>query len=382
MISQLTVCLVAEATGDLAATPLWELSAATRGYLLLYVLSFVLHAVFVGYVLPGSLYLAGVALFRSPGQGGPFEPLLRAWLPFMLSLAITAGIAPLLFLQILYRPAYYTANLLLFHRWMAVLPVLIIGFYLLYLLKIRFAEKRSRPLAVVIAATTAACFLFIAWSWSENHLLSLAGQETWAKMHVSQSVLYRSSVLLPRLGIWLGGVFPLLACWLSWQLWGTAPAAREQPVAGSREAAVLGVAGLVFSLVCGVLYWMAMPEAHRVALTRPVAMVPWALAGLAAVASLGLLSRQFFDRTPRRHRLVFLSVALLAGTGGVACLRELIRLASIDISAVASTHIDAAGVGGRWVFAAFLVINSVLVAWCLRTVVRLELNGSDGQREE
>ena len=49
-------------------------------------------------------------------KSDPLAAPLRDWLPFVLSAAITAGIAPLLFVQILYQRAFYTANLLLFNR--------------------------------------------------------------------------------------------------------------------------------------------------------------------------------------------------------------------------------------------------------------------------
>ena len=61
--------------------------------------------------------------------------VVRDWLPAVLGLAITTGIAPLLFVQILYKRQFYTANLLLFNRFMLLLPALIVAYYMLYLVK-------------------------------------------------------------------------------------------------------------------------------------------------------------------------------------------------------------------------------------------------------
>ena len=108
-------------------------------YLTLYVLTLVLCAFFMTYVLAGSLYVAWATVF--PGQQRvlrcqqPLARVLREWIPFVLSGAITAGVAPLLFVQIIYREQFYTANLLLGWRWLVVVPVLIVAFYLLYVLK-------------------------------------------------------------------------------------------------------------------------------------------------------------------------------------------------------------------------------------------------------
>ena len=99
---------------------------ATSFYLTAYVLTLVLHVVFMNYVFAGSAYLAVVAVFQGKEAADPatsrLSTVLRDWMPAMLSGAITAGIAPLLFLQILYQRNHYVANLLLFHRWMALLP--------------------------------------------------------------------------------------------------------------------------------------------------------------------------------------------------------------------------------------------------------------------
>ena len=79
---------------------------------------------------------------------------VRDRLPFMLGCGITAGVAPLLFVQLLHQRRFYTANLLLGPRWLAVVPALIVGFYALYLAKARSAggalalARRARVLRV------------------------------------------------------------------------------------------------------------------------------------------------------------------------------------------------------------------------------------------
>src|SRR6476619_5547477 len=97
-------------------------------WLALYLLTWALHAVFVGYVVIGS----GYALVRPATALGA---QVRDRLPFMLGCGITAGVAPLLFIQLLYQRKFYTTNLLLGPRWGAVVPALIVGFYALYLAK-------------------------------------------------------------------------------------------------------------------------------------------------------------------------------------------------------------------------------------------------------
>ena len=100
----------------------WALGGPLSLYLGLYVVTLALHAAFVGYVLGGSGWVAVAALRRRPD---PVAAVARDWLPFALGAAITAGVAPLLFVQLVHQERFYTSNLLLFNRWMAVVPVLI-----------------------------------------------------------------------------------------------------------------------------------------------------------------------------------------------------------------------------------------------------------------
>ena len=354
-----------------------ELPAATLGYLLLYLATLVIHVVFMGYVLAGSAYLAGVVTLRRDHTPDPFEPLLREWLPFMLSLAITAGVAPLLFIQILYRPQFYTANLLLFHRWMAVVPVLIVAFYLLYLLKVRWGASRSPLVSPAIGLVAAGCFVFIAWSWTENHLLSLADQQVWSDQYVSRSWVYRSSQVLPRLGIWFFGTFPILAVWLGWQAWWQMPAGGTDPLAedhrsaelAARRGAVIGLAGLALALICAVLYAIMLPAEHRAALSPAPLLIAWGIAAVGLIVAAVLFVRQWRIGRLGLLPLMLQSLALIGAIAGVAWLREALRLHVVDVAALADTHAAAADVGGRWVFAAFLVINAVLIGWCVRAVL-------------
>ncbi|HUT01605.1 MAG TPA: hypothetical protein VM031_04065, partial [Phycisphaerae bacterium] len=57
---------------------------------------------------------------------------LAAFLPLSLTTAMTLGIAPLLFVQVLYGQFFYTANILMGYVWLGLLALMIANFYLLY----------------------------------------------------------------------------------------------------------------------------------------------------------------------------------------------------------------------------------------------------------
>jgi hypothetical protein len=126
-------------------------------YLALAIVTFALHALAIGFVVAGT---AVVALAAARGRAdAPIAAATRDWLPFALGLGITAGVAPLLFVQLLYQPRFYTANLLLFVRWLAIVPALIVGFYALYLGKTArvHAWSRRRRAALDLVALVWCC---------------------------------------------------------------------------------------------------------------------------------------------------------------------------------------------------------------------------------
>ena len=184
----------------------FNLPAPTAFYLTLYVLTFALHQAFMHYVLAGSLYVAWTTTF--PGRGTvsrhdqPIAATLRDWQPFLLSAAITAGVAPLLFIQIVYQKQFYTANLLLWWRWMIVVPVLIVAFYLLYLLKSKLMARWPRAVRSLVAIGTAACFVFVGFCWTANHLLSV-NESRWPQVYVTILPAVRNEAGLKCWKLWV-----------------------------------------------------------------------------------------------------------------------------------------------------------------------------------
>ncbi|MBC7978883.1 MAG: hypothetical protein H7138_28190, partial [Myxococcales bacterium] len=183
-----------------------SIDATEALWLAVYLVTFALHAIFISYVAAGTAYTL-IATLR--GRVDPIAERTRDWLPFMLGAAITAGVAPLLFLQLLYQRRFYTANLLLGPRWGAVVPALILGFYALYLAK---ASERWRRWALGVGL---ACFGFVAWSWTEIHLVMM-DDPAWRAMYGAGTRFYLEPAVLPRLVVWLGAMVALYATVAAW----------------------------------------------------------------------------------------------------------------------------------------------------------------------
>jgi hypothetical protein len=339
----------------------------TAFYLSLYVFTLSIHVVFMNYVLGGSAYLGWRSVKPGAGAGGVssetangVEHTLRDWMPFALGAAITAGVAPLLFVQILYQQHFYTANLLLFNRWMFILPALIIGFYLLYLRKSKMVSSWPMAWRTIAGLGAMVCFLFTAWTWTENHMLSLRGQGEWSKFYTERTIAFFEPVMIPRLLVWFCGAFATMAMLLGWQM------RRSQQASDARRLAVIAISGLALAAMASGVYWLMMGEADRAAVNGTMARPYLWIAMLgAAMQVVGWLAIRRIARLTGGW-LTLVTTGCAMGIVGTAVLREAIRIATIDIAAVYGQHRDAATMGGFTVFVAFFLINAVLIVWCVR----------------
>lgn len=339
------------------------------GYVVLYVATLLLHAVFMSYVLAGVLTVA-IAKVRGLLRGtkaGPITTVLIDWLPFALSAAITAGIAPLLFVQILYQEAFYTANLLLFHRWMAILPVLIVAFYLLYVLKAKSVAPR---LSAAVAVAIAGAIMFVGWSWVENHLLSL-DRAAWVDHYAKGSMVYGDPSVFARFGFWVLAAIPTSAHLLLRQLKAgasgvdaSAAAGHARVLAPAAALSLLGVVALASPILQG-RWALFQPPTTEVS----GAIQLWLAVG-AVGALLQLVTWVFAWRgaggSPWGLRLG--SVGLIAFWWGILSAREAVRAATLGSAEALARHSRVATTSGLVVFLVFALIAVGAVVWIARQV--------------
>jgi hypothetical protein len=344
-------------------------------YLVLYVVTLVIHVVFMNYVLAGSGYVALAGLFSRGDRSGMVRPMVatvRDWLPFMLGAAITAGVAPLLFVQILYKYNFYTANLLGFHRWMAILPILIVAFYILYLLKADRIRQWPRVVSISLSVIAFLCFAFVAYSWTENYLLSVAGRDVWRDAYVDDSLFYGETQLVPRLAIWFIGALPTMALMVSWQLWYAQGVDRPEVGGEVRHCATLAMAGLAATLIAGIVYFSVAGGQLRLAFYSWLAGPWFVLAVLGFAAQAFAWWRQRPASSFESKWLTLASIGAVLTLLGMTVTREAIRLKVIGgsefESVLAPHHAEAAEKGGIVVFLFFFVANILVIAYCFRLV--------------
>lgn len=324
---------------------LFSHGGATSLYLSLYLVTWVAHLILVGAVAGGAA-LCAIDAIR--GSGSRTAAVLRGDLPLLLGLGITAGVAPLLFLQILYREAFYTASLLMHLRFLAILPALLGCFYLLYLGKTERGRRFARPIYAVAALAA----LFVGYSFAELHSLALE-PAMWTEQYRAARLAFVDVGVAVRHLAFLGvaaAATGLVGLW----------AGRWRGEELGAALAPIAIAGLVLAVIAGA-------AAGRLAgaITDPPVIAVIAAAAAAMVAAIG-----WGAIAARRQSRGWPLVGVTAGTAlfllALAVAREALRADRLDLAALSERHAATAeGTGGLWLFALFVVINGAAVAWCI-----------------
>ncbi len=104
---------------------------------LLLLVTFLVHVLFMNVSLGGTL-IASVHGVLARGADAPGRRLVRGMagmLPASVSFTITTGVAPLLFVQVLYGQLFYSATVLVGWCWLGLLLLLVVAYYAVYLQK-------------------------------------------------------------------------------------------------------------------------------------------------------------------------------------------------------------------------------------------------------
>jgi hypothetical protein len=119
-----------------------------------------LHLVAMNLML-GSAF---IALVTPPGGNGSVVALRRdigRTLPYTIAAAINLGVAPLLFLQVLYGQFFYTSTVLMAGYWLAIVALLIGGYVAAYLFTLRHETLGQGRLYIGVAVTFLALVAFL-----------------------------------------------------------------------------------------------------------------------------------------------------------------------------------------------------------------------------
>lgn len=330
-------------------------------------LTFTLHLLAMNVTL-GGLLMALVYGRRPEGDPGALlAKRLRGLLPAGMAMTITLGVAPLLFLQVLYGQAFYTSSVLMAWTWLFIIPALCVAYLALYLAYLRpsWVGDRVQPLAWL----SAALMLVVAAIFANNMTLMLQ-PGLWAPLYAAGAhgaalnlgdpmlpARYLHSILAAPAVAGLACAMMgrrLLALDAGWSVWAQRTGSRWFHVAG----------GLL--MLSGVWHLLALPV--RVG-RQFMGASPHDTGVLAAGVVLGVAALVVAKRS--------VGVATLLTALGVGCMvmvRHRVR------EYMLFPHVNAAGIpvhadsGWATAFAAALGVGIVTVGWLVH--VALQCRGS------
>lgn len=140
--------------------PVWLLQA------LLFV-TFVLHLIPMNMTVGGLVILAQGEISQRLSES--VVRWIRGYLPVTTAFTITTGVAPLLFIQVLYGQLFFPAAVLIAWAWFAVIIALLIGYYGIYAYSLA-SDKLGRWRSWVVIGSTL-LFLYIAFAF--NNVITL-----------------------------------------------------------------------------------------------------------------------------------------------------------------------------------------------------------------
>ena len=343
----------------------------------LLVFTFVLHLLFMNAVLGGGLVCLwanwrgrrdrGTESPRVRRSDGPevrpresrFADLARALgrlLPVATAFAITTGVAPLLFTQLLYGQLFYTSSVLMAWPWLALVFLLLAGYYANCGI---FASGPATARAVSLAVVSVLLFATIGFLFTNNMTLMLRPEQHAPLYFASDAGLHTNVAdfwVWPRFAHMLVGslaVAGLLVAWIPRVRRQRDPAAIWMGRAGTH----LFMAATLVQVLVGVGYFFALPRPVKdvfLAGRTPdalllVAGAAFALAGVAIV----------------RRSLLVGSGATIVALADMAVVRHRVRALLLEpyfqpdsLPVVPQTGVVA-------LFALLLVAGLVVVAWMI-----------------
>lgn len=119
---------------------------------------------------------AGLVAFIShlyPGRAyHELSHQLAKALPFLVAFTINLGVAPLLFVNVIYGHLLYSSTVLMGLYWLAVIPILIVAYYLTYIYD--FSFRKLGNLAMFVLLAVLALLLTVGFIFSNNMSMMIA----------------------------------------------------------------------------------------------------------------------------------------------------------------------------------------------------------------
>ena len=329
-------------------------------FYLFQILTFVVHLLVMNAML-GAAIIALVHHLRGKAKTEPLTLDISRKLPFTVAIAVNFGVAPLLFLQVLYGQFLYTSSVLMAVYWLSVVGLVIAAYASAYYYDFRYETLGF--MRALFTAVTAVCLLTVAFIFTNNMTLMLVPEDWTAYFDNAAGTIlhFREPTLIPRYlhivvsSVAVGGLFLSLV----WHCKKNAPEALRWIAHGLDWYAFATMA----QMATGLWFLWAMPERvkHLLLGGAPLHTLVFALGAVLGMVSIS---------TALQRRVRLTTTLLLMTMVLMACLRDLVRDAYLS----PYFQVGQRTVTGEYLplilFILTLAAGLAVLAWLLRTVAR------------
>jgi hypothetical protein len=338
-------------------------------------LTFLFHLVAMNVVLGGSI-LALHERFSRRAEGARHRAALLASfagaLPVAVAATVTLGVAPLLFVQVLYGRLFFTSSILMAGFWLTIVPLVILAYYGAYRLAFRGEAPGGGPRGV--AALVTLLFAVVAFLQVSNATRALR-PETFLGVYRADrrglTLNLGDPTFWPRTLHVLVGAVAVAA--LGAALYGVLRRAREPLLSAwaIRRGTTLFGAATAANVFVGLFFLLAQPKTTLVRLvggdSRAMALLALGIVLGIAAAGLALLSLGAKNAVPA----TWAQAGLLAATLVVmVLLRDQVRQIALREAGFEYPGRVAAQWGPFAAFAVLLVAGVTTIAWMARALAR------------
>jgi hypothetical protein len=341
------------------AAPVWLF----HGLLLL---TFLLHLIAMN-LLAGGALLAGVSRLRRRGNphAAAFVSAYSTAAPVLFAATVTLGVAPLLFLQVLYGPAFFSSSVVMAWPWLGVVGLVMAAYGAAY--AVSWSTRLSPSTKTTLQWTIAGLLLIVAFLYTTNMTLMLSPERVAERYLASGRGLHLNlgePTLVPRYLHFMLGAIAVGGMGLA--LAGALARTRAPGFsAWATRHGLLWFAGATAANVLIGVWWLMMLDAQIGTLFMGTDGYATAVIGLATVAGALSLAAAVVSLL-KRHTDVWTWIAAVAATltiAGMVLARDIVRVAALDRAA----YLQPANVDPQWVpiglFVVLLIAALATVAW-------------------
>jgi hypothetical protein len=314
-------------------------------------------------VMLGTAFIALINHLGNNGRSTPCTREISQKLPFTIAFAVNFGIAPFLFVQVLYGHFLYTSSILMAVFWLSIIALLIAAYGLAYVYKYQYTKMAdSRAL---ISGMITLLFLVIAFFFVNNMTL-MQLPSSWSRYFVHPGGLLLNlgdPTLFPRYlhfmisAVAVGGL--AIALYFSYQQKKGATDAQQWIEYGCQW---FGFATLL-NFAIGLWFLAALPQGILTTSTTTGILLLLSLAG-GIVLSIPALIYGFTARVTTALPYILGTIALMI------CARSLLRTAMLaPVFSVSQLPVSPSYAPFLF-FLLFLAGGLILIIWMLRFAFR------------